>query len=143
MPSCSCLLSVLKSRWLYSHSVAFRCCDGKLSRVAGYFALNVPSGLALYWFVNNILSTGQQAWLKSTYADASSLPGASTMAAADKAEEERQERVKQLTGEVCCHTLSAMDRSSLQTHCGRCLSFVCGLPYMCKSVPAAPRLRLC
>lgn len=65
----------------------------------GYFALNVPSGLALYWFVNNILSTGQQAWLKTTYADASSLPGTSAMAAADKAEEERKERVKQLTGQ--------------------------------------------
>ena len=67
---------------------------------AGYFALNVPSGLALYWFVNNLLSTGQQAWLKTTYADASSLPGASAISAADRAEEERQERVKQLTGDV-------------------------------------------
>lgn len=65
----------------------------------GYFALNVPSGLALYWFVNNLLSTGQQAWLKTTYADASSLPGASAISAADRAEEERQERVKQLTGQ--------------------------------------------
>lgn len=68
---------------------------------AGYFSLNVPSGLALYWFVNNILSTSQQAWLKSTYGqDDASLPGASTIAAADKAEEERLQRVKQLTG-VC------------------------------------------
>ena len=28
--------------------------------VAGYFSLNVPSGLTLYWFTNNLLTTGQQ-----------------------------------------------------------------------------------
>lgn len=27
---------------------------------AGWFSLNVPSGLTLYWFTNNLLSTGQQ-----------------------------------------------------------------------------------
>ncbi|GMH43273.1 hypothetical protein BSKO_11195 [Bryopsis sp. KO-2023] len=32
----------------------------------GWFSLNVPSGLTLYWITNNILSTGQQAYLKST-----------------------------------------------------------------------------
>jgi len=32
----------------------------------GWFSLNVPSGLTLYWFVNNILSTGQQVYLKKT-----------------------------------------------------------------------------
>lgn len=31
---------------------------------SGYFSLNVPSGLTLYWITNNILSTGQQAYLK-------------------------------------------------------------------------------
>ncbi|KAG2708012.1 hypothetical protein I3760_05G172000 [Carya illinoinensis] len=30
----------------------------------GYFALSVPSGLSLYWFTNNILSTAQQVWLQ-------------------------------------------------------------------------------
>ena len=29
--------------------------------------LNVPSGLALYWFTNNLLSTAQQVYLKSSY----------------------------------------------------------------------------
>lgn len=68
---------------------------------AGYFSLNVPSGLALYWFVNNILSTSQQGWLKSNYGqDSASLPGSATIDAADKAEHERLERVKQLTGVV-------------------------------------------
>ncbi len=33
---------------------------------AGWFSLNVPSGLTLYWFVNNMLSTGQQLYLKAT-----------------------------------------------------------------------------
>ena len=28
--------------------------------LAGYFSLNVPSGLTLYWFTNNLLTTGQQ-----------------------------------------------------------------------------------
>ncbi|XP_044489558.1 ALBINO3-like protein 1, chloroplastic [Mangifera indica] len=30
----------------------------------GYFSLSVPSGLSLYWFTNNILSTVQQVWLQ-------------------------------------------------------------------------------
>lgn len=32
--------------------------------VQGWFSLNVPSGLTLYWITNNILSTGQQVYLK-------------------------------------------------------------------------------
>ncbi|CAK9137359.1 unnamed protein product [Ilex paraguariensis] len=35
-----------------------------LPLMIGYFALSVPSGLALYWFTNNILSTAQQVWLQ-------------------------------------------------------------------------------
>ncbi|XP_022755751.1 inner membrane protein PPF-1, chloroplastic-like isoform X2 [Durio zibethinus] len=30
----------------------------------GYFALSVPSGLLIYWFTNNVLSTAQQVWLR-------------------------------------------------------------------------------
>ncbi|XP_047330518.1 inner membrane protein PPF-1, chloroplastic [Impatiens glandulifera] len=30
----------------------------------GYFALSVPSGLSIYWFTNNLLSTAQQVWLR-------------------------------------------------------------------------------
>lgn len=30
----------------------------------GYFSLSVPSGLSIYWFTNNILSTAQQVWLR-------------------------------------------------------------------------------
>ncbi|KAA8529679.1 hypothetical protein F0562_034221 [Nyssa sinensis] len=35
-----------------------------LPLMIGYFALSVPSGLSLYWFTNNILSTVQQVWLQ-------------------------------------------------------------------------------
>ncbi|KAG9147278.1 hypothetical protein Leryth_018018 [Lithospermum erythrorhizon] len=35
-----------------------------LPLMVGYFALSVPSGLGLYWFTNNILSTAQQIWLQ-------------------------------------------------------------------------------
>lgn len=33
---------------------------------AGWFSLNVPSGLTLYWFVNNIISTAMQIYMKRT-----------------------------------------------------------------------------
>lgn len=32
----------------------------------GWFSLNVPSGLTLYWLVNNVISTGQQVYMKRT-----------------------------------------------------------------------------
>lgn len=35
-----------------------------LPLMIGYFSLSVPSGLSLYWFTNNILSTWQQLWLR-------------------------------------------------------------------------------
>ncbi|KAJ7947671.1 Inner membrane protein ALBINO3, chloroplastic [Quillaja saponaria] len=35
-----------------------------LPLMIGYFSLSVPSGLSIYWFTNNILSTGQQVWLR-------------------------------------------------------------------------------
>jgi len=35
-----------------------------LPLMIGYFSLNVPSGLTLYWFTNNLLTTGQQVLLK-------------------------------------------------------------------------------
>jgi len=33
----------------------------------GWFALNVPSGLTLYWFTNNILTVGQTVLLRSNF----------------------------------------------------------------------------
>ena len=35
-----------------------------LPLMVGYFALNVPSGLGLYWLTNNALTTAQQVWLR-------------------------------------------------------------------------------
>eukprot|EP00210_Caulerpa_lentillifera_P006806 g6505.t1 len=35
-----------------------------LPLLLGWFSLNVPSGLTLYWITNNILTTGQQVYLK-------------------------------------------------------------------------------
>mmetsp|Transcript_20095 Transcript_20095/g.33704 ORF Transcript_20095/g.33704 Transcript_20095/m.33704 type:complete len:443 (+) Transcript_20095:79-1407(+) len=37
-----------------------------LPLMIGWFSLNVPSGLTLYWFTNNILTTGQQVYLRNT-----------------------------------------------------------------------------
>ncbi|EIE23496.1 hypothetical protein COCSUDRAFT_15426 [Coccomyxa subellipsoidea C-169] len=37
-----------------------------LPLMIGWFSLNVPSGLTIYWFINNVLSTAQQLWLKKT-----------------------------------------------------------------------------
>ncbi|QCD88346.1 inner membrane protein PPF-1, chloroplastic isoform X1 [Vigna unguiculata] len=35
-----------------------------LPLMIGYFSLSVPSGLTIYWFINNVLSTAQQVWLR-------------------------------------------------------------------------------
>jgi len=35
-----------------------------LPLMIGYFSLSVPSGLSIYWFTNNVLSTAQQLWLR-------------------------------------------------------------------------------
>ena len=37
-----------------------------LPLMIGWFSLNVPSGLTLYWLTNNVLSTAQSLWLKAT-----------------------------------------------------------------------------
>lgn len=38
-----------------------------LPLMIGYFSLNVPSGLTLYWFVNNLLTTAQQLYLRRSF----------------------------------------------------------------------------
>ncbi|XP_015058326.1 inner membrane protein PPF-1, chloroplastic [Solanum pennellii] len=35
-----------------------------LPLMIGYFSLSVPSGLTIYWFTNNVLTTAQQVWLR-------------------------------------------------------------------------------
>ncbi|KAK9867480.1 hypothetical protein WJX84_010454 [Apatococcus fuscideae] len=44
-----------------------------LPLITGWFALNVPSGLSLYYFANSVITTGQQVWLRK-------LGGASAIA---------------------------------------------------------------
>eukprot|EP00879_Flechtneria_rotunda_P020718 GHRR01021804.1.p1 GENE.GHRR01021804.1~~GHRR01021804.1.p1 ORF type:complete len:405 (+),score=126.33 GHRR01021804.1:88-1302(+) len=39
---------------------------GFIPFMIGWFSLNVPSGLTLYWFVNNIISTALQLYMKQT-----------------------------------------------------------------------------
>lgn len=42
----------------------------------GWFSLNVPSGLGIYWVTNNVLSTAQTAFIKSRFPDVTSSSGA-------------------------------------------------------------------
>jgi YidC/Oxa1 family membrane protein insertase len=46
----------------------------------GWFSLNVPSGLTLYWFVNNIISTAQQVYMKKSLAGSPAVAAASAAA---------------------------------------------------------------
>lgn len=43
----------------------------------GWFSLNVPSGLTLYWFTNNLITTAQQVYLRSQFAAATEATAAS------------------------------------------------------------------
>lgn len=47
-----------------------------LPLMIGWFSLNVPAGLTLYWFTNNLLSTAQQAYLKASLNPAGAGAGA-------------------------------------------------------------------
>lgn len=44
----------------------------------GYFSLNVPSGLTLYWFTNNLVTTAQQVYLRQKFAAEPALPTGSS-----------------------------------------------------------------
>lgn len=44
----------------------------------GWFSLNVPSGLVLYWLTNNILTTVTSVWLKSTIQPPAAVTSAGT-----------------------------------------------------------------
>jgi YidC/Oxa1 family membrane protein insertase len=56
----------------------------------GYFSLNVPSGLTLYWFTNNLVTTAQQVYLRQKFkADPIDIPssgGSGTYVAPPKPE---------------------------------------------------------
>ena len=44
----------------------------------GYFSLNVPSGLTLYWFTNNLVTTAQQVYLRKKFAENSEMAAATS-----------------------------------------------------------------
>lgn len=72
----------------------------------GWFSLNVPSGLTLYWFTNNVLSTAQQLYMKRTIkvgggdaaAAATSGAGGVTIDTTATAVRPKEERVKKVGG---------------------------------------------
>lgn len=49
-----------------------------LPLMIGYFSLNVPSGLTLYWFTNNIVTTLQQVYLRQKFQGAGAATAASS-----------------------------------------------------------------
>lgn len=70
-----------------------------LPLMIGWFSLNVPSGLTLYWFINNLLSTGQQLYLKATVKvnipeEVKVVPAAASTTVVKP----KEERVKKVTG---------------------------------------------
>ncbi|KAH7427578.1 hypothetical protein KP509_10G050200 [Ceratopteris richardii] len=79
-----------------------------LPLMIGYFSLSVPSGLSLYWFVNNLLSTGQQLYFKKIRA-ARAADSASIISAGQalrsgstpviQRKERRAEKLKQIKAE--------------------------------------------
>ena len=84
-------------RFSYFISGAAPCC------AAGWFSLNVPSGLTLYWFVNNILSTAQQIYLKRTtkitIPEPALAASSSSSASVGSILKPKEERIKQVIGE--------------------------------------------
>jgi YidC/Oxa1 family membrane protein insertase len=54
----------------------------------GWFSLNVPSGLTLYWFVNNIISTAQQSYMKRSLVGSPAVAAASAAATGSSARAE-------------------------------------------------------
>ncbi len=70
----------------------------------GWFSLNVPSGLTLYWLVNNILSTAQQLYMKRSIQPALASAGGGGGSGgvidttATAVVNPKEERVKKVTG---------------------------------------------
>ena len=52
--------------------------------MVGWFSLNVPSGLTLYWIVNNVRTTAQTVYLRGAVAAAANAPAAMPAASAGK-----------------------------------------------------------
>ena len=60
-----------------------------------FIMLNLPAGLTLYIFTNNLLSIAQQAWLRRRFAVADATAGsASAKASKDKASKDKTSKGK-------------------------------------------------
>ena len=75
-PGNSALLRTRAHAHAHAHARNTHC----LRTAAGWFSLNVPSGLTLYWFTNNLITTAQQLYLRRgfTAAQAAAAGPAST-----------------------------------------------------------------
>ncbi|CAA7389661.1 unnamed protein product [Spirodela intermedia] len=79
-----------------------------LPLMIGYFSLSVPSGLSIYWFTNNVLSTGQQVWLRKLGGAKPAVDeGAGQIISAGQAKR-TGERFRQLRGEESSKKAAAM-----------------------------------
>ncbi|PRW39360.1 ALBINO3 chloroplastic isoform B [Chlorella sorokiniana] len=72
-----------------------------LPLMIGYFSLNVPSGLTLYWFANNLITTAQQLYLRNKFgvlqgAAAGGAGGSASTAVIDVQPEEKKPSGKEL-----------------------------------------------
>ncbi|XP_057782824.1 inner membrane protein PPF-1, chloroplastic isoform X3 [Salvia miltiorrhiza] len=92
-----------------------------LPLMIGYFSLSVPSGLSIYWFTNNVLSTAQQVWLRklggakpAVAENASGIISAGRAKRSGAQPERTGERFKQLKEEEKKQKLSALPADDVQ-----------------------------
>ncbi|KAL8496871.1 hypothetical protein ACS0TY_020526 [Phlomoides rotata] len=92
-----------------------------LPLMIGYFSLSVPSGLSIYWFTNNVLSTAQQVWLRKlggakpvVSENASGIISAGRAKRSGAQQERKGERFKQLKEEEKEKKISALPASDVE-----------------------------
>ncbi|KAL0436556.1 UNVERIFIED_CONTAM: Inner membrane protein PPF-1, chloroplastic [Sesamum radiatum] len=92
-----------------------------LPLMIGYFSLSVPSGLSIYWFTNNVLSTAQQVWLRKlggakpvVSENASGIISAGRAKRSGAKPERNGERFKQLKEEEKMKKTSALPVDDVQ-----------------------------
>jgi YidC/Oxa1 family membrane protein insertase len=78
-----------------------------LPLMIGWFSLNVPSGLTLYWFTNNLITTAQQLYLRRSFQAAQGVVGGGAAAAGAVVDVEAQEVEKKPSGEAAWRLCSS------------------------------------
>ena len=129
----------LQGRFGATHELRPRCCRCTIKAhlntygPAGWFSLNVPSGLTLYWFTNNLLSTGQQLYLKQQAPPlpdslTSSNTGSSNRVRAEDLEPPKQGELATSSGNAQVTTLSSrLGLPALMSELLNTRSQTCGL----------------